>query len=478
MRIVILLVTVMMLLMGCAEAEMPAAATLAPILEPTAAPTLEPTAVPIVDPTDWPAPTAGAITVDATIRSGPISPYLFGSNTGPWSGVPFDLKDEAIDARITMLRWPGGEFADRNAFTTVSLDRFIQLCRELGAEPYVHVRLREGTPEAAAEIVRYANIEMGYGIKYWAVGNEPNLYPPDDVYTSEKVSADWRTLALAMRAVDPSIILMGPEITGYLAPPAGGPFVEEAREMTEAFLRANGDLVDIVTIHRYPFPVTATSGPPTIDELADNVVEWDTMIADLRRLIIETTGRDLPIGVTEFNSNYSKQHSADTTPDSIASAAWLADVLGRMIVGRVTIGTQFALQSTPTLGAWGLLERSRVRPAYYVYPIYKRFGSELVFAAAGDADGAGEAIAHPRLTAYAALTEAGGLTLMVINRGTEPLSMPLSLRGHGGGMATVFRLDAARAEAGTAAAPIEPIALSDGMTIEAPPLSVTLYVVE
>ena len=43
------------------------------------------------------------------MRSGPISPLLFGSNTGPWSAVPFDLMDEARAARITMLRFDTGE---------------------------------------------------------------------------------------------------------------------------------------------------------------------------------------------------------------------------------------------------------------------------------------------------------------------------------------------------------------------------------
>jgi hypothetical protein len=41
------------------------------------------------------------------------------------------------------------------------------------------------------------------------------------------------------------------------------------------FLKANGDLVDVVSFHRYPFPSVRISGPPSMDELRLNAQEWD-----------------------------------------------------------------------------------------------------------------------------------------------------------------------------------------------------------
>ncbi len=38
------------------------------------------------------------------------------------------------------------------------------------------MRLLDGTPEKAAELVRYTNIEKKYGVVYWSIGNEPNLF--------------------------------------------------------------------------------------------------------------------------------------------------------------------------------------------------------------------------------------------------------------------------------------------------------------
>jgi hypothetical protein len=198
------------------------------------------------------------------------------------------------------------------------------------------------------------------------------------------------------------------------------------------------------------------------------------MIADLRQLIVDTTGRDLPIGITEFNSNWSKQSGAETTPDSVGSAVWLADVLGRLAVNRVFLGNQFALQTGPVIGVFGLLERTSVRPSYYVYPLMAEFGSELVYASVGDDEGG----VHPRVTAYAATRpDDGALTLWVINRGAEPAEFALDLAGHPGGSGEVYRLDAERVEAGTVTTPAGSITLSDGMALSVAPQSATLYIV-
>jgi hypothetical protein len=62
--------------------------------------------------------------------------------------------------------------------------------------------------------------------------------------------------------------------------------------------------VDIVSFHRYPFPTSNISGPPSIDELRHSAQEWDRIIIHARELIHQYAGRDLPIAVTEFNVAY------------------------------------------------------------------------------------------------------------------------------------------------------------------------------
>ena len=47
---------------------------------------------------------------------------------------------------------------------------------KVGATALFNVRLLDGTPEQAAEMVRFTNIERQYNIQYWGIGNEPTLY--------------------------------------------------------------------------------------------------------------------------------------------------------------------------------------------------------------------------------------------------------------------------------------------------------------
>jgi alpha-L-arabinofuranosidase len=111
--------------------------------------------------------------------------------------------------------------------------------------------------------VRYANIEKEYGIQYWAIGNEPTLFAAalQEEYDTERFNREWREFALAMKAVDENILLVGPELHQFSANAAGNPKDSSGRDWMIEFLKANGDLVDIVSFHRYPFGdarVTAT----------------------------------------------------------------------------------------------------------------------------------------------------------------------------------------------------------------------------
>ncbi len=428
---------------------------------PTSPPTLAPTATATSLPTPTPVPTPmpGLLYVDAAQSQGPISPYVYGSNIGPWNSIPLELLPLAEEAHLTYLRFPGGNYGDQQNLRSPQIDQFIKLCKQLGAEPSISVRLYNGTPEQAAELVRYTNIEKQYGVRYWSIGNEPELY---DDYNTERHNKEWRAIALAMREVDPTIVLIGPEITQFTGNPAGDPKDSAGRDWLREFLTANGDLVDIVSIHRYPFPQGLNSAPATVAELEANPVEWDRIIPALRSVIRETTGRDIPVAVTEVNSYWSKAMSGESTPDSHASAIWWADVLGRLIRQDVDIVAQFAVQSTPTLGGWGLFSSYEARPAYYVYRLYQKFGTERRYASSDD----------PDLSIYAAARPDGALTLMVINRSAVERTYPLHLDNIDTTQpAEIWQFDQEHpAESpGT-------VTLSAETQLTLPPLSATLYI--
>tara|TARA_R110001583_G_scaffold5071_8_gene27992 strand:+ start:1100 stop:2623 length:1524 start_codon:yes stop_codon:yes gene_type:complete len=128
------------------------------------------------------------------------------------NGVRNDIIKALKELQIPNLRWPGGCFADiyhwkdaigpkdqrkhienlswgnireNNAFGT---HEFLDLCEQLGAEPYLAVNMNSGTVQEAMEWEQYVNNENGsssltdlratngrkkpWNVIYWGIGNE------------------------------------------------------------------------------------------------------------------------------------------------------------------------------------------------------------------------------------------------------------------------------------------------------------------
>lgn len=388
------------------------------------------------NPTIAPTKQPDVLYVDSSQKLGSISPYIFGSNYGPFTSIPAGKLPEALQSHISALRFPGGEFGDANDLQPYQLDSFVELCRQMGAIATISVRLLGGTPEAAAQLVRYVNIEKGYNVRYWSIGNEPDLYEgrPGVDYDTVRFNREWRAIAVAMKAVDPNIVLMGPELSGtYTSNPASNPKDTSKRDWMTEFLKANSDLVDIVTYHRYPFPTQHYSGYATIETLRQDLPEWTRTVRYLHELIRNTIGRDLPVAVTEASSDYTKIQSGEATPDSFYFAIWWADVLGRMIDENVFMVNQWMLANSSGMsGGWGLIASGGVRPAYYVYQMYNHFGTEKIYAISGIQD----------ISTYAAKRADGTLTILVINLTDSNQRVVLQVKGSLPRQAQVWRLDA------------------------------------
>ncbi len=315
------------------------------------------------------------VSIDASQIIGDISPNFLGINHGPWSEVSPRMQDNANALNIAFLRWPGGNWGDQYNITEAQLDLYVLQAENWDAIPSVHVRLEGGTPEQAAELVRYANIEKEYGIQYWYIGNEPNLF---DDYTSERFSTEWREFALAMREVDPSIILIGPEVSQFPDTTENDPNMSMRDVWVHDFLEMNSDLVDIVSVHRYPFPLMMAGAPTTKEQLRNNVPRWATVVSNLRSIIDETIDRDMPIAITEVNSHWSNSGGGIASPDSYYNAIWWSGVLTTLIHEDVDIVTYFILSSVGANGPFGILDRYEPRPTYFTYLLYSEIGHTLL----------------------------------------------------------------------------------------------------
>jgi hypothetical protein len=403
-----------------------------------------------------------ALFVDPGTGLGPISPYIFGTNYGPMHAVPLEVMPLVEEAGFTALRFPGGAWTDTVDMKPFQIDMLMTFAKQVGAMPTISVRMLGGKPETAAELVRYTNIEKKYGVTYWSIGNEANIYTQlkqaNYDYTIDHLNQEWRAIAVAMKAADPTIKLMGPELSQWNASYETTPKDSSKRDWMTEFLKTNGDLVDVVTVHRYP--LHSPTAPVTVQALRENTRKWLGEIEYLRQVIRETIGRDLPIAITELNSDPSSAQLQDASPDSFYNAIWYADVLGQLMNADVFMVNQWVLSQRST--GLGLFQGTTVRPTFYVFPLYKNFGREQVYAASDIAD----------VDIFAAKREDGALTLMVINLSDSEQRVPLQVRGTRLKEAEVWLLDEAHLSENLGMQ-----TLTEDGTILLPPQSATLYVI-
>ncbi len=243
-----------------------------------------------------------------------ISPYLAGQNawlptalgTTNYGGLLDRLWPVVKQSKVKMIRI-GGNGANTNLITNAQYIALIDSIRRIGAEPMVQVSEGRGrfTATQAAQVVNHVNITMGRNVKYWIIGNEPDLNnasQPNPVSIAG-VETYIKTFATAMKAVDPSILIVGPENAGYNAYyPAllGG-----ANDVTGT--DANGRYyLDIISFHTYPFSGNQTRAQVVAagQNVANTVTNLLGLMATANTKNNRTGANALRWALTEFNLDY------------------------------------------------------------------------------------------------------------------------------------------------------------------------------
>ncbi|OON68536.1 carbohydrate-binding protein [Hymenobacter sp. CRA2] len=255
----------------------------------------------------------GCLAATTAAQAQQISPYLAGQNAWMaysygarvYNGQLDQLWPTVKKSKVRMVRI-GGNGVEFNMPTPQQYLSMIDSIRRIGAEPMVQVSEGRGryTAQQAAAVVDYVNNQMRRGVKYWIIGNEPNLTGNFGKVGVEGVEAYIKSWATAMKQADPTILTVGPETsfydTSYLRPLIGG-----ANDVTGK--DANGRYyLDVVTFHSYPFSGTQTRAQvlTAAGTLAGNVNGLLTMI-DAANALHNRSGADaLKWAVTEFNIGY------------------------------------------------------------------------------------------------------------------------------------------------------------------------------
>jgi Glycoside hydrolase family 44 len=206
-----------------------------------------------------------------------------------------------------------------------------------------------------------------HAIKFWSIGNEPDLLINPDTgrrYTVAEYTQAFITYSLAMHQRDPTIKIFGPEISQYTE--TGGPKDRQGIQWMKGFLNGIGayqrthnlpfQLLNGVSFHRYPF----NGAQSDVNSLLSNATEWNTIVPSLRQLVRQTLGEDLPVAVTEINSN-----AGNGTPPQNLAALWWAETLGQLMNNQVEYVAFFSTEGVdspyPLFTQNGLTETAMLR---------------------------------------------------------------------------------------------------------------------
>ena len=219
--------------------------------------------------------------------------YDPGSKLSDSNGFRKDVLEEVKHLGVPIIRYPGGNFVsgyhwldgvgpkkdrprvlekawdsiETNQFGT---NEFMTWCKAVGATPLMGLNLGTGTPEQAAALVEYCNVEKGtrwsdlrrehgvaepHRVQHWCLGNEMDGPWQIGHMSAREYGLKAADAARQMRYVDHGLKLV--------ACGSSGPFLPTYLEWDREVLEQCYDYVDGLSLHRYFGNVRETNGDST-----------------------------------------------------------------------------------------------------------------------------------------------------------------------------------------------------------------------
>jgi len=245
--------------------------------------------------------------------------YEPGSKLSDSNGFRKDVLDEVKRLGVPIIRYPGGNFVsgyhwqdgvgpkkDRprvldKAWDSIETDQFgtnefMAWCRLAGAAPLMGLNLGTGTPEQAAALVEYCNVEKGtrwsdlrrehgiaepHRVQHWCLGNEMDGPWQIGHMSATEYGLKAADAARQMRYVDHGVKLV--------ACGSSGPFMPTYLEWDREVLEQCYDYVDGLSLHRYFGNARETNGD-TAKYLAMNL-SMERQIAETAAVCDYVQGR-------------------------------------------------------------------------------------------------------------------------------------------------------------------------------------------
>ena len=431
------------------------------------------------------------ITVDPIEPLGIIPPQLYGqfiehlggcidegiwvgeeSGIGNFGGIRTDVLDALRQLHPPVLRWPGGCFADdyhwedgvgprpsrprrvnlwwgqnieTNAFGT---HEFIQVCRTLGAEPYIAANVGSGSPREFREWMEYCNFAgdsalakrraangspVPFGVRYWGIGNEAwgcgGRFDPQDYAAEFRRFANY---AREFAGAKPYLIACGPD----------GNDLNWTGRFFEKLLHL--PLISGFAAHYY----CGTAGPSATEfnvnqwyELLEKATRIEKLIHDQRALLDEfDPQRKIGLAIDEWGTwhlptpgrNPAHLWQQNTLRDALAAALTL-DIFNR---NSDKLAMANIAQAVNVLQAMVLTQGPKMilTPTYHVFELYRSHQGARRLRASFDAPAVSFAVDDqtrqlPGLAGSASV-KADLLTLSVVNsHDSLPIEVQIDLSG-------------------------------------------------
>jgi hypothetical protein len=189
--------------------------------------------------------------------------------------------------------------------TSQSAGTWITDMKNMGETPVVSIPDTITSANAAA-IVRYFNVTTDNPVTYWEIGDDP-----DGSESATTYSAQFNALDAAMTAVSSLALQIGGPATGFYNPGFLQTFLDDSRSR-----------IDFVEFQAY-----GTGDSTSESTLLSGLPTLSTDLTDLRTMINNTLGTQVPIHVGEWNLSY-ENDSLDCTE---FASAYDADLLGRIL---------------------------------------------------------------------------------------------------------------------------------------------------
>lgn len=360
------------------------------------------------------------ITVDTSIVLNKIKNTIYGNNLASYMNknclTNADKKRHFKNAANTLIRWPGGNgsneyFWDGNIPAStkpdpkfdapisgtdsawrLTNDQYLQMLDTLGAQGIVCVNAgyafygTNADPIAtaahyAAQWVRYFNIQKGYNVKYWEIGNEnygswvagANV---DGILTTGTMYGEaFRVFADSMKQADPSIqigAVLYTDSTGY-------------NNWSSLVLPEVENHADFLVVHEYFHPNANRNNISEADIYTSvrKIEEVKNNLGEMTEMYTSKPAGYFPVAMTEFNAR------SGTREISRTNALFISMCLGEFIKNGYDAVMMWDMQNgyqTEEGGDHGMISNKdpllpdySAYPSLYAYYFYnKYFGDRMV----------------------------------------------------------------------------------------------------